>query len=194
MLATDRFANTARGANGPATSVFAVTPRDADVAATLETALAGANNDLAYTALGGSEGNDVTVRYVAGAALAVAVVGTAITVTFVNGVTTATLAKAAVLASDAAMALLAGVANKGGNDGSGLLATMAATPLTGGLDGELPYVTTGLWTGAGGDIAVVMADGSEATLTNTEAGRYLPVRVRQVKDAGTDATDIVGFC
>lgn len=71
-------------------------------AATLSTALTGANNDLDFTAVtAGADGNDITIRYVdpgtGGAALSVGVVNTAITV---NLATSAAVAATAVLTSD----------------------------------------------------------------------------------------------
>lgn len=112
-------------------------------AATLSTALAGANNDLDFTAVtAGSAGNDITIRYVdpsaISQALAVSVLASAITVSLATdgaGVITSTAAEidAAIDALPAAAALVT-PANKAANDGSGVVIAMAATPLTGGLD------------------------------------------------------------
>ena len=111
-------------------------------AATLSTALAGANNDLDYTAVtAGADGNDITIRYVDPAAisqaLAVSVLGTAITVSLATdgaGVITSTAAQvdAAIDALPAAAALVT-PANKAGNDGTGVVTAMTAAALTGGM-------------------------------------------------------------
>ncbi|MDD4888393.1 MAG: hypothetical protein PHU85_00555 [Phycisphaerae bacterium] len=103
--------------------------------ATLTTALAGNNNDLKYTAtIEGGAGNAIRVRYTAGAtagAEVVTVSGRDITVQVENGVSTATQVSTAVSASAAAIDLVS-VANADGNDGSGAVATMSYTALTGG--------------------------------------------------------------
>jgi hypothetical protein len=112
------------------------------VAATLSTALAGANNDLDYTSvLTGVLGNAITIAYVDPAdndiAESVAVVGTAITFTLStdgSSVITSTgdSLKATLLASAPASALVT-AADKAANDGSGVVIAMAATALTGGI-------------------------------------------------------------
>ncbi len=118
-------------------------------AATLTTALTGANNDMVFTAknggiansiYGGTNGNAITVRYVdpgvETATEVVAVVGTAITVTLRNVSTvlsTAAQVKTAIEASAAASALVT-VANASANTGAGAVIALAATPLAGGLN------------------------------------------------------------
>lgn len=112
-------------------------------AATLSTALAGANNDLDYTAAtAGSAGNSITIRYVdPGAisqALAVSVLASAITVSLATdgaGAITSTAGQisTAIAALPAAAALVSS-ANKAANDGTGVVIAMAATALAGGLD------------------------------------------------------------
>lgn len=52
---------------------------------------------------------------------------------------------------------------------------------------ELAFVTRGLYLGVSGDVAVVMANGNEVTFTNMAAGIIHPLRVKAVKDTGTDA-------
>ncbi len=108
--------------------------------ATLTTALAGANNDLVYTArTGGSGGNSITVAYiVAGAstALSVTVAGFAITVNVATdgasaATSTAAQVSAAVAANNDANALVS-VANSGADTGAGIVAALAATALAGG--------------------------------------------------------------
>lgn len=110
------------------------------VRATLATALAGNDNDLVFTAVnGGTGGNAITVKYTdagAGESLAVGVVGSDIDVTLEtdgDGVIQSTAAEiAAEIAATPAAAALVTVANKAGNDGSGVVTAMAATPLAGG--------------------------------------------------------------
>lgn len=108
--------------------------------ASLTTALAGANNDLVFTAkTAGAAGNNVTVTYVdpggATATLGVVVSGTDITVNLGRAAsainTTGTLLAAAVAASAPANNLVS-VANAGGNDGSGLVTALSKTNLAGG--------------------------------------------------------------
>lgn len=114
------------------------------VAAALSTALAGANNDLDFTAkVKGTSGNSITIALVdpgvETATESVAVVGSAITVTLrsVSSVlSTAAQVKAAIEASAAAAALVT-VANKSGNDGTGNVIALAATALSGGVDGTI---------------------------------------------------------
>lgn len=120
------------------------------VAATFATILAGANNDLAFTAkTAGAAGNAITVALVDPAgnnqALAVNVVASAISVSLATGAggaitSTAALVKAAVEASGAAAALVT-VAHKTGNDGTGVVTAMAATNLVGGYDNPSPSNT-----------------------------------------------------
>lgn len=113
----------------------------ASVKAALTTALAGANNDLTYTAQdAGDIGNSITIRYVdpaaASAALSVSVLNRAITVNLAtNGssVITSTAAQvaAAVNGSASASALVV-AANAAANDGTGVVTALASTPLAGG--------------------------------------------------------------
>jgi hypothetical protein len=50
----------------------------------------------------------------------------------------------------------------------------------------------GLYVGTGGDLAVLMDNGS-VTLANVPTGSVLPVRTKRVLLTGTTATDIVAF-
>lgn len=111
-------------------------------AAALTTALAGNNNDLTYTAVAaGADGNDITIAYVDPGAndaeLGVVVTGTAIVVNLAtdeNGAITSTAAEVdAANDGEVAAAALVTPANAGGNDGSGVVTALAATPLTGGM-------------------------------------------------------------
>lgn len=111
--------------------------------AALTTALAGANNDVVWTAVvGGEAGNDITIAYVnpgaPGQALGVVVVASAITVNLATdggGLITSTAddIKAEVAATPAAAALVTGV-DAGADDGSGVVIAMAGTNLAGGAD------------------------------------------------------------
>ncbi len=121
--------------------MVADTPVNA-VAAALTTALTGTNNDIVYTAKTKGD-TGITVAYVDPGAthtLSVAVVEKAITVTlgYATGAITSTGddVKAAIAANAAANALVS-TADAAANDGSGLVTAMAATPLTGGVDGTV---------------------------------------------------------
>lgn len=119
------------------------------VQATLSTALTGDNNDLVFTSRrGGSWGNDTTVEYLDPSGndeeLAVSVSGQAITVSLATGeagaiTSTASDIKTAIEAHQQANELVT-VANKSGNDGSGVVTAMYSgspgngSPLTGGAD------------------------------------------------------------
>lgn len=120
--------------------------------ASLTTALAGNNNDLTFTAdNAGVAGNDISVRYVVAGnstPLSVSVAGNAITVnvaTDAGGLptSTATQAKNAIDANTSAAALV-NVANAPGNDGTGVVAAMAATNLSGGTSYSFGTLLRGL--------------------------------------------------
>ena len=131
--------------NGGASVVlagWAPLPNLVGVAAALTTALAGANNDLTYTAdTPGTVGNDIRIRYlVAGnnTPLSVAVAGNDITVnvaTSAGGAATSTAAQVrdAINAHAGASALVT-AANAAANDGTGVVAALAYTNLAGGVD------------------------------------------------------------
>lgn len=114
-----------------------------EVVATLTTSLAGANNDMVFTAVGyGADGNAVTIAYIDpaanGAALSVTVSGSAITVNLATnggGAITSTAAevKTAIDAYAAAAALVT-CANAGADTGAGAVTALAATALSGGVD------------------------------------------------------------
>ncbi len=115
-----------------------------DSAATLTTALAGANNDLLFTAqTAGEAGNDIRIRYVVaglGTALSVAVVGNDITVNVATdggGAATSTAAQvdAALAASGPTNALIA-AANAPANDGTGVVVAFDYTNLASGADAK----------------------------------------------------------
>lgn len=107
--------------------------------ASLTTALAGANNDLVFTAMkGGPGGNSIRVQYIVGAGtnlLSVAVEGYDILVTLATtagaSTSTATQVKAAVDANSDASRLVT-IANAAANDGTGIVVALALTALAGG--------------------------------------------------------------
>ena len=65
----------------------------------------------------------------------------------------------------------------------------------------LPFITTALWVGGAGNLAVVMSDASGAnggalltvatTFSSVGAGQWMPLRVTQVMNTNTTATAIV---
>lgn len=58
---------------------------------------------------------------------------------------------------------------------------------------DLATTTRGLYVGAAGDVAVILADDSAAvTFTALAAGIVHPLAVKRVKATGTTATGIVG--
>ena len=124
-------------------TVAAAAPVNA-VAASLTTALAGANNDMVFTAkTKGVAGNTISIRYVdpgvETATESVVVTGKAIVVTLrsVSSVlSTAAQVKTAIEAAAAAHALVA-VTNADANNGSGAVIALAVTLLTGGVDATL---------------------------------------------------------
>jgi len=58
---------------------------------------------------------------------------------------------------------------------------------------DLAAETRGLWVGASGDLALVLASGDEVTLAGAVGGSVLPLRIRRVKATGTTATQLVGL-
>jgi len=58
---------------------------------------------------------------------------------------------------------------------------------------DLAAETRGLWVGASGDLALVLASGDEVTVSGAIGGSLLPLRVRRVKATGTTATALVGL-
>lgn len=114
-------------------------------AATLTTALAGANNDLTFTAVTpGVGGNSITIVYaVAGnnTALSVSVTSNAITVNLAtNGGGTATSTAAQILAAIQASApasALVNVALAATNDGTGVAIALSSTPLASGAEANV---------------------------------------------------------
>lgn len=112
--------------------------------ATLTTNLSGTNNDLVFTSKSKNESaNAISVKYTdpyaTNRSLSVAVTGNAINISLAtnsSGAITTTAAQiiAAIAASSPASALVT-AANATGNDGSGIVTTMAQTNLSGGTVG-----------------------------------------------------------
>ena len=142
------------------------------VASALTTSLAGANNDMVFTAkTKGVAGDSITVAYVdpgtPSASISVDVTGTAITISLATDATeptpvitsTAANVKTAIEATPAAHALV-GLANSGGDNGSGVVTALVATPLAGGVNGTV---------GAAGEIRADASYIFICTATNTVA-------------------------
>lgn len=58
---------------------------------------------------------------------------------------------------------------------------------------DLTNVSRALWVGTGGDLTVVMQDGTTVALLAVPNGSLIPVCVSRVKLTGTSATDIVAL-
>jgi hypothetical protein len=58
---------------------------------------------------------------------------------------------------------------------------------------DLAAETRGLWIGASGDLALVLASGDEVTIAGAVGGTLLPLRVTRVKATGTSAAQLVGL-
>lgn len=108
-------------------------------AAGLTTALTGANNDLTFTAtaVSGSGGNSKTVAYVnsgASQTLLVTVTGNATSVRLATDAGSVITSTAAQVAAAVNAAVTSGLtaANATGNDGTGVVTVLAASPLSGG--------------------------------------------------------------
>jgi hypothetical protein len=130
----------------------------AGVKASLTTALAGANNDLVFTAKsGGTWGNSIQVEYLnpggANKTLAVSVVyasGTGLPKISVSlatdgasAISSTSASISAAVAADQLASQLVSVANAGADTGAGIVTALAATNLTGGTDvgvGERVYL------------------------------------------------------
>lgn len=116
--------------------------------ASLTTSITGTQNDLVFTAAEpGAAGNSISVTYVVAGnstPLTVTVNGKDITVNVeTNGGGTATSTAAQVktaIEGNTAAAALVTVANAGGNDGSGTVAAMPKTNLSGAAAAEVPSV------------------------------------------------------
>lgn len=60
-------------------------------------------------------------------------------------------------------------------------------------DNPLPYVTSAIYIGQGGDVTLrAVRSQSDVTYRNVPSGSYLTIRASHVRAAGTTATDLVG--
>lgn len=175
----------------------------AEVKSSLSTDLAGDNNDLVYTSkLTGVAGDAITIAYIDPAqvgALSIVVTGTDIVVNLAhdgNAITTIADDISAAIALDVDANALVGVADKAGNDGSGVVTAMEATALAGGVD-AVNTVTTVTVTDT--DIVVGMAKDTSNTITSTgtqvkttiEATPAAHALVGVANKAGNDGNGVV---
>ena len=180
-------------------------------AASLTTALAGANNDLVFTAKdGGQWGNSIQVEYIdpggTSATLAVSVLGFVVSVSLGRAAsaidTTASALKTAVEANlDAAK--LVSVALAGVDDGTGLVTALAVTALAGGTYSVAqPALTNGdatndhYFTGNDGQV-VLEAVSTDAGAQTVTLKRSPTLRVGsppsdEVVTLGAGATVVIG--
>jgi hypothetical protein len=166
----------------PERTVLHVTNTEQEAKATLETDLAGNNNDLKFTSkLKGHFGNAIKVEYVdpdaASANLGVTVSGTTISVSLATDASkditsTAALVKAAIEATPAAAALVT-VANKAANSGVGVVTAMAATALANGAGENQIIIRKGVYARAGlGDLVVAVPAESDIYVGPFESMRF----------------------
>ena len=66
-----------------------------------------------------------------------------------------------------------------------------ATAVTPSDSAPLTYASKRLWVGGAGNVTVIMVDGKTVTYSSVPAGTYLQIRVNQVNQTGTTATNIV---
>jgi len=163
-------------------TILHITNTELEAKATLETNLAGNNNDLKFTSkLKGHFGNAIKVEYVdpdaASAKLGVTVSGTTISVslaTDANKAITSTAAnvKAAIEAVPAAAALVT-VANKDANTGAGVVTAMAATALANGAGENQVIIEAGVYARAGlGNLVVAVPAQSDQYVGPLESMRF----------------------
>lgn len=67
-------------------------------------------------------------------------------------------------------------------------------------DEDLPFITTAIWVGEGGDLAVWLRNckaddkkAATAVLRNVPSGTWLPIRLRRILKEGTSAGAIIAF-
>ncbi len=178
--------------------------------ATLTTALAGANNDLVFTAKqGGPGGNAIRVEYLVPAGtnlLSVVVRGYDITVNVATtagaATSTSTLVKAA-LEANADATRLVSIAHSGADTGAGIVAALAFTALAGGnLSVVQPALTDGDTTNGhyitANDgltvIEVVSSDGSSRTVSVEYSPYYTPLAdiAAEIVTVAAGATRVIG--
>lgn len=179
------------------------------IKAALTTALAGTNNDLVFTAkVGGPAGNSIRVQYVVSGtntALSVSVQGFDIIVTVAtDGAAAATSTSAQVKSAIEAVASgLVTIAHAASNDGTGIVAALSLTALTGGaLQLTPPTQTNGdatnghYFTGNDGltFLEVVSSDAGAQTVTIKYSPFYAPVATvaDQSESIPAGATRILG--
>ena len=162
-------------------TILHITNTEQEAKATLETNLAGDDNDLKFTSkLKGHFGNAIKVEYVdpdaASAKLGVTVSGTTISVSLATDVnkditSTAALVKAAIEATPAAAALVT-VANKDANTG-GVVTAMAATALANGAGENQVIIEAGVYARAGlGNLVVAVPAQSDQYVGPLESMRF----------------------
>ena len=162
-------------------TILHITNTEQEAKATLETNLAGDDNDLKFTSkLKGHFGNAIKVEYVdpdaASAKLGVTVSGTTISVSLATDVnkditSTAALVKAAIEATPAAAALVT-VANKDANTG-GVVTAMAATALADGTGENQVIIEAGVYARAGlGNLVVAVPAQSDQYVGPLESMRF----------------------
>lgn len=177
--------------------------------AALTTSLTGTNNDLVYTALvGGPAGNSISVTYVVSGtntALSVAMQGFDIVVTVAtDGGGAATSTAAAVSSAVSAVGSnLVTIANASSNDGTGVVAALTKTNLTGGaLQTTPPSQTNGDSTNGhyftGNDaltyLEVVSSDAGSQTVSILYSPFYAPIATvaAQSESVPAGATRLLG--
>lgn len=163
----------------------------APVAASLTTALSGANNDLTFTAkAGGAWGNDIQIAYIdpggVSATPSVVVAGFLITVNLgraASAINTTASRIITLIRSSADARALVDVELAASNDGTGLVTAMTANALAGGIFGVAqPAVVNGdatndhYLTGNDGRVIleVVSSDGGAQTVTVHRSAAFQP--------------------
>lgn len=169
----------------------------APVKAVLTTALAGANNDLKFTAVTpGTAGNSIAMVYADpggnNAALSVTVGGTTITVHLATGVagaitSTASQVLAAITASAPANALVT-AALAAANDGTGVVTALGSTPLAGGTDTTVTALSLQILKAGDADAALTEVVTLAAAGTATTVGDF----TYEVDEAGYYKFKLIG--
>lgn len=180
-----------------------------DTKSTLTIGTAAANTGVTLTSkLAGAEGNSITLALVnpgtASAALGVTVTGTAIVVSLATSAgsavtTTAAQLIAAINASADAFALVAAAAVSG-STGAGVVAALAATALSGGVDEPFPLNTPVLVAGSRAEAAKLDAVGDYAgTLPGAVEGILdqigaviVVIRVEEGADEAETIANVIG--
>lgn len=142
----DLISNGVTSLTGGATAIVQEVDRSAFTAATLSTSMTGTNNDVTLTAqTAGADGNSITLALVDPSGndqeLSVTVTGTDIVVSLATdsgGTITTTAAQLiSAIEGDADAAALVSIANKGADNGTGVVTALTETALAGGLDWTL---------------------------------------------------------